>query len=69
MSVSSATGGDRLEPSRQRHRHAGCGVAKQRSAKATITDRGMATGRAVGNTTITATTAGFINDNAVLTVR
>lgn len=37
--------------------------------KATITDRGVATGRAVGNTTITATTAGFINDNAVLTVQ
>ena len=39
------------------------------STKATITDRGVATGRAVGNTTITATTAGFINDNAVLTVK
>jgi uncharacterized protein YjdB len=39
------------------------------SSKATITDRGVATGRAVGNTTITATTAGFINDNAVLTVK
>ena len=38
-------------------------------SKATITDRGVATGRAVGNTTITATTAGFINDNAVLTVK
>jgi alpha-tubulin suppressor-like RCC1 family protein len=37
--------------------------------KATITDRGVATGRGVGNTTITATTAGFINDNAVLTVK
>ena len=37
--------------------------------KATITDRGVATGRAVGNTTITATTAGFINDNAVLMVK
>ena len=37
-------------------------------SKATITDRGVATGGAVGNTTITATTAGFINDNAVLTV-
>ena len=31
--------------------------------------RGRATGRAIGNTTITATTAGFINDNAVLTVK
>jgi uncharacterized protein YjdB len=39
------------------------------SSKATITDRGIATGRAVGNTTITATTSGFINDNAVLTVK
>jgi alpha-tubulin suppressor-like RCC1 family protein len=38
------------------------------TTKATITDRGVATGRAVGNTTVTATTAGFINDNAVLTV-
>ena len=38
-------------------------------ARATITDRGVATGRAVGNTTITATTAGFIDDNAVLTVK
>jgi alpha-tubulin suppressor-like RCC1 family protein len=38
------------------------------ASKATITDRGVATGRAVGNSTITATTAGFINDNAVLTV-
>jgi alpha-tubulin suppressor-like RCC1 family protein len=36
---------------------------------ATITDRGEATGRAIGNTTITATTPGFINDNAVLTVK
>lgn len=39
------------------------------ASKATITDRGVATGRAVGSTTITATTAGFINDNAVLTVK
>jgi hypothetical protein len=39
------------------------------TSKATITDRGVATGRAIGNTTITATTAGFINDNAVLTVK
>jgi len=39
------------------------------STKATINDRGIATGRAAGNTTITATTAGFINDNAVLTVK
>jgi alpha-tubulin suppressor-like RCC1 family protein len=37
--------------------------------KATITARGVATGRAVGNTTITATTPGLINDNAVLTVK
>jgi len=37
--------------------------------KATITDRGVATGRAAGSTTISATTAGFINDNAVLTVK
>lgn len=35
---------------------------------ATIGARGLATGHAVGNTTISATTAGFINDNAVLTV-
>jgi alpha-tubulin suppressor-like RCC1 family protein len=39
------------------------------SAKATITDRGVATGRAVGNSTITAGTAGLINDNTVLTVK
>jgi hypothetical protein len=39
------------------------------SLKATITMRGLATDRAAGNTTITATTAGFINDNAVLTVK
>ena len=39
------------------------------SARATITDRGLATALAVGNTTITATTAGFINDNATLTVK
>jgi alpha-tubulin suppressor-like RCC1 family protein len=39
------------------------------STKAAITDHGLATGRAVGNTTITATTPGFINDNAVLTVK
>ena len=39
------------------------------SSKATITDRGVATGRSAGNTTISATTAGFINDNAVLTVK
>ena len=38
-------------------------------SKATITDRGLATGRGVGNATITATPAGFINDNAVLTVK
>jgi uncharacterized protein YjdB len=42
--------------------------ASSDTSKATITDRGVATGRAAGNTTITATTAGFINDNAVLTV-
>jgi alpha-tubulin suppressor-like RCC1 family protein len=36
--------------------------------KATITYGGRATGRSVGNATITATTAGHINDNAVLTV-
>jgi len=39
------------------------------SLRATITDRGVAAGRAAGNTTITASTAGFINDNAVLTVK
>jgi alpha-tubulin suppressor-like RCC1 family protein len=37
--------------------------------KATIRDSGRAIGRSIGNTTITATTAGFINDNAVLTVK
>jgi hypothetical protein len=47
------------------------GVVWQSSdpTKAPIGPRGWATGRAVGNTTITATTAGFINDNAVLTVK
>jgi alpha-tubulin suppressor-like RCC1 family protein len=47
------------------------GVVWQSSdpTKATITDGGRVTGRAVGNTTITATTAGFINDNVVLTVK
>jgi alpha-tubulin suppressor-like RCC1 family protein len=47
------------------------GVVWQSSdtSKATIVYSGLATGRAVGNTTITATTAGFINDNAVLTVK
>jgi hypothetical protein len=39
------------------------------TTKATIGAYGVATGRAVGNTMISATTAGFINDNAVLTVR
>jgi alpha-tubulin suppressor-like RCC1 family protein len=43
--------------------------ASSDSSKATINGRGLATGRAVGNTTITATTDGFINDNAVLTVQ
>lgn len=38
-------------------------------SKARITMRGMATAIATGNTTITATTPGFINDNAVLTVK
>jgi alpha-tubulin suppressor-like RCC1 family protein len=38
-------------------------------SKATITMRGLATSVAPGNTTITATTAGFINDNAVLAVK
>jgi alpha-tubulin suppressor-like RCC1 family protein len=38
-------------------------------SKATIIPSGRATGRSSGNTTITATTAGFINDNAVLTVK
>jgi alpha-tubulin suppressor-like RCC1 family protein len=47
------------------------GVVWQSSdpSKATITMRGLATARATGNATITATTAGFINDNAVLTVK
>ena len=36
---------------------------------ATIDERGVATALAAGNTTITATTAKFINDNAVLTVK
>jgi hypothetical protein len=39
------------------------------TTKATINDRGIATGRAVGNTTITAETLRLINDNAVLTVK
>ena len=39
------------------------------STKATITDSGVATGRAAGNTTITATSAGLINDSATLTVK
>jgi alpha-tubulin suppressor-like RCC1 family protein len=38
-------------------------------SKATITDRGVATGRSVGNATITAATAGLVNDNALLTVK
>jgi alpha-tubulin suppressor-like RCC1 family protein len=38
-------------------------------SRATISGRGLATGVAAGNTTMTATTAGFINDNAVLTVK
>lgn len=47
------------------------GVVWQSSdpSKATITMRGRATATAPGNTTITATTAGFVNDNAVLTVK
>ena len=47
------------------------GVVWQSSdpTKATITMRGMAAGVSRGNTTITATTSGFINDNAVLTVQ
>ena len=47
------------------------GVVWQSSdpSTATIRDGGRATARSVGNTTITATTAGFINDNAVLTVQ
>jgi uncharacterized protein YjdB len=47
------------------------GVAWESSdpSKAAITMRGLAIGLAVGNTTITATTAGFINDNGVLTVK
>ena len=55
-------------PSPSSARRVWCGQSSD-SSKATITDRGVATGRAVGNTTITATTAGFINDNAVLTVK
>ena len=39
------------------------------SSTATISGRGLATARAVGSTTITATTAGFVSDSAVLTVR
>jgi alpha-tubulin suppressor-like RCC1 family protein len=38
-------------------------------SKATIGAYGVARGHAVGNTTITATTPGLINDNAVLTVK
>lgn len=36
------------------------------TTKATMTDRGVVTGRLVGNTTITATSAGVISDYAVL---
>jgi alpha-tubulin suppressor-like RCC1 family protein len=47
------------------------GVVWQSSdpAKATIISSGRVTGRSRGNTTITATTSGFVNDNAVLTVK
>lgn len=47
------------------------GVAWKSSdpATATVSGRGLAIGRAVGNTTITATTAGLIDGNAVLTVK
>jgi alpha-tubulin suppressor-like RCC1 family protein len=47
------------------------GVVWQSSdpTKATITMRGLATAGSTGNATITATIAGFINDNAVLTVK
>jgi alpha-tubulin suppressor-like RCC1 family protein len=38
-------------------------------SKATMMLRGLATARSTGNTTITATTAGSINDNAVLTIK
>jgi alpha-tubulin suppressor-like RCC1 family protein len=43
--------------------------ASSNQSKATITDHGVATGVAAGNTNISATTAGLINDNAVLTVK
>jgi hypothetical protein len=47
------------------------GVAWESSdlSRATITDSGVATGRAAGNATITASSAALINDNAVLTVK
>lgn len=47
------------------------GVVWQSSdpSKATVSFRGVAIGRAAGNTTVTATTAGFVNDNASLTVQ
>ena len=38
-------------------------------SKATISGRGLATGLAIGNTTITATSPALIDDNAVLTVK
>lgn len=38
-------------------------------SEATIVSSGKATARSIGNNTITATTAGFVNDNAVLTVK
>jgi Regulator of chromosome condensation (RCC1) repeat/Bacterial Ig-like domain (group 2) len=43
--------------------------ASSNTSKATIDDHGVATGHTAGDTTITATTAGFINDNALLTVK
>ena len=47
------------------------GVSWQSSdpSKATISGRGLATALAIGNTTITATSAALINDNVVLTVK
>jgi hypothetical protein len=47
----------------------GVGWESSDPSKATIIPSGRATARSIGNATITATTAGFINDNAVLMVK
>ena len=47
----------------------GVGWRSSDPSKATITMRGMATGVGSGNAAISASTASFVNDNAVLTVK